>query len=296
MSVQSIEPLQEPRRLGIAFITALALHSAMAAAVTFWPHETDDPPGEQEITIDVAPALEEAPSVASAEVAAMEAPPVDPQEVLPEPEAVEPLPPDEVTAEQPEEVAKVSEREDVAEVPLAATELAAEPEPVVALPPPETVFAKPLENRPPPKRPERKPVEKPVERKPPPRRTVAETRPPSEARQGQASSSRENTQGSAASADPDVLRSYGARVRAALQSRFRIPDALRSQGFNGSATVSFTIDDSGRIISSSITGSSGHPAADQAALDAARLGSSVPPAPASVSQRRFIIRLVTKIR
>jgi TonB family protein len=46
-----------------------------------------------------------------------------------------------------------------------------------------------------------------------------------------------------------------------LQSRFRIPDALRSQGFNGSATVSFTVDDSGRIISSSIVGSLGHAAA-----------------------------------
>jgi periplasmic protein TonB len=148
-----------------------------------------------------------------------------------------------------------------------------------------------------PKKPEAKPVEKPVDRKPPPRRAVAEPQqPPSEARQGQASSSRENTQGAAASAGPNVLKSCGARLRASLQNRFRIPDALRSQGVNGSATVSFTVDDSGRIISSSIVGSSGHAAADQAALAAARLGSSVPPAPASVTQRRFVITLTTRVR
>jgi protein TonB len=119
-----------------------------------------------------------------------------------------------------------------------------------------------LEVRPQPKKPEAKPVEKPVERKPPPRRAVAQPQqPPSEVRQGQAFSYRENTQGAAASADSNVLKSYSARVRATLQSRFRIPDALRSQGFNGSATVSFTVDDSGRIISSSIVGSLGHAAA-----------------------------------
>jgi periplasmic protein TonB len=294
MSVQSIHSTHEPSRLGIAFLTALALHGVVLGALTLWrSSEMDNTPGEQEITIDLAPAMEEAVSVAPAEMSAVAAPPPEPEPVLLQPESVEPVAPEEVAAEQHEEVAELPEPQDTMEVPPVEAEMAVEPEPVVALPPPDVVVAKPVEQPSPPKpgpKPEKKPPLKPVERKPPPRRIAAQPpQPPSEARQGQASSSRENTGGAAASADPTVLNQYVASLTAALRNRLRYPDVARSQGIDGVATLRFTMDRSGRIIGSTLVRSAGHPALDQAALAAAGPGSSLPPAPAALPQQLFTI-------
>jgi protein TonB len=292
MPAHNIRSPQEPSRLGIAFFTALALHGAVLGALTLWrSSKMDTAPGEQEITIDLAPTMEEAVSVAPAEMAAVAAPPVESEPLPLEPETIEPLPPEEVTEEQPKEVAEFLEPQDVTEVLPVDAETAMEPEPVVALPPPEVVVAKPVEQPSPPKpqpRREKKPPPKPVERKPPPRRTIAQ-QPPSEARQGQASSSRENTGGAAASADPTVLNRYVASLAAALRNRLRYPDVARSQGVGGVATLRFTMDRSGRIVSSTLVQSAGHPALDQAARAAASPGSSLPPAPAALPQQQFTI-------
>ena len=290
MSVQSLPSPQEPSRLGIAFVTALLLHGGTLAALTLWPSkEAITPPGEQEITIDLAPAMEEVVAVAPAEMSAAEAPPVDAQDPAPaEPEIPEEIPPEEVTESQPEEVAALSEPEQAVEAVPIEAEPALEPEAAVTVPPPETVVAKPVEQKPAPK-PEKKPPPKPVVRKPAPRRTVAEQKPPppSLASRGQASASRENSGGAAASADPNVLNRYAASIKSALQNRARYPEAARSQGVSGIATMRFTIDRSGQILNASLVRSAGHPALDQAALTATRPGSSLPPAPASLSQQQL---------
>lgn len=287
MSAQSIHSTHEPSRLGIALLTALALHGAVLGALTLWRSSEDSTPGEQEITIDLAPALEEAVSVAPAEMSAVAAPPVEPEPVPLQPESVEPLP--------PQEMAEFPEPQDETEVLPVEAAMAVEPEPIVALPPPETVVAKPVEPLPPkpePKPEKKPPPPKPVERKPLPRRTVAQLQqPPSEARQGQASSSRKNTGGAAASADPTVLNRYVASLTAALRNRLRYPDVARSQGIDGVATLRFTMDRSGRIISSTVTRSAGHLALDQAAMAAASPGSSLPPAPAALPQQQFTISI-----
>lgn len=275
MSAQSIRSSQESSRLGIAFVTALALHGAVLAGLTLWRStEKDHSPGEQEITIDLAPVMEEVVSVAPAKVSAVDAPLIEPEEER---------------AEQPEEVTALPEPQEAAEAAPVEAELAAEPEPVIALPPPEAVVAKPLEEKPAPK-PEKKPVQKPAEQKPPRRRTVARPpQPPSEARQGQASASRENLGGAAASADPNVLNRYVSSLTAALRGRLRYPNIARSQGAVGIATLRFTMDRSGRIISSTLVKSAGHPALDEAALATASPGSSLPPAPAALPQQQFTI-------
>ncbi|MGF9757889.1 TonB family protein [Microvirga sp. 0TCS3.31] len=291
MSAQSIHSTQEPSRLGTAFLTALALHGAVLGGLTLWRSTEDNAPGEQEISIDLAPAMEEAASVAPAEMPAVAASPPESEPIPLQPENIEHVAPEEVTAEQPEEVAELPEPQDATEVPPVEAEMAVEPEPVVALPPPEIFVAKPVEQPPPPKaepKPEKKPPLKPVERKSPPRRTVVQ-QPPSDARQGQASSSRENTGGAAASADPTALNRYVASLTAALRNRLRYPDVARSQGIDGVATLRFTMDRSGRIISSTVTRSAGHPALDQAAIAAANPGSSLPPAPAALPQQQFTI-------
>jgi protein TonB len=290
MSVQTLRPTQEPSRLGIAFLTALVLHGAALTAVTLWPSDAEPPPGEQEITIDLAPAMEELVSVAPSLEQSPEVPPVETEALPIESETVEEQPPEEIVEAQPQEVTEAVPVEALpVEQETAQTE-------AVILPPPEAVVAKPLEETPPPK-PEKKPPPKPVERKPPPRRTVAEQKPlPSDARQGQASASRENMSGQAASADPTARNRYLASLVASLRNRLRYPDVARSQGITGVATVRFTMDRSGRIISASLVRSAGHPALDQAALTTASPGSSLPPIPDFIPQSTFTVPLRFNLR
>lgn len=290
MSVQSIPSPQEPSRLGIAFITALLLHGAALTAVTLWPSDKADTPGEQEITIDLAPAMEELVSVAPSFEQVQEVPPVETDPLPVEPDTVAEQPPEEIVQAQPQDV---TEAVPVEAVPV--DQETAETEAVI-LPPPETVVAKPLEEKPAPK-PEKKPLPKAAERKPTPRRTVAEPKPlPSDARQGQASASRENMGGQAASADPNARNRYLASLAATLRNRLLYPDLARSQGATGVAQIRFTVDRSGRIISSSLVRSAGNPALDQAALATAGPGSSVPPVPDFIPQLTFTIPLRFNLR
>lgn len=300
MFAQSTGSLQEPRRVGLAFLTALALHAGALLAVTLWrSDQAVQPPGEQEVTIDLAPAMENIESVAPAEVSAPDIPPVEAEMQPPAPPVTEALPAEEPVEEPPLEMSEATE---VEAVPV---EEAIAPEAVPALTPSEVVVAQPLEEQPapkpvkppPPKVAERKPAPKPAptpapkpapKPAPTPRRVTAErSPPPAAARQGQASSSRENTQGSAASADPNVLNRYAASLAAALRNRLRYPEQARSQGVSGIATVRFSMDRSGQIISATVVRSAGHPMLDSAALAAARPGSSLPAAPDALPQQQF---------
>jgi periplasmic protein TonB len=290
MSVQTIRPTQEPNRLGIAFIAALILHGAALTAVTLWPSDTTDTPGEQEITIDLAPAMEEAVSVAPSLEQSQEVQPVETEPLPVATETVEEQPPEEIVETQPQEATEAVPVEVLqVEQETAQTEAA-------ILPPSETVVAKPFEEKPAPK-PEKKPPPKPVERKPPARRAAAEQKPlPSDARQGQASASRENMSGQAASADPNARNRYLASLAATLRNRLRYPDVARSQGVSGVAQIRFTVDRSGRIVSSTLVRGAGHPALDQAALATASPGSSVPPVPDFIPQLTFTIPLRFNLR
>jgi periplasmic protein TonB len=290
MSVQTIRPTQEPNRLGIAFIAALILHGAALTAVTLWPSDTTDTPGEQEITIDLAPAMEEAVSVAPSLEQSQEVQPVETEPLPVATETVEEQPPEEIVETQPQEATEAVPVEVLqVEQETAQTEAA-------ILPPSETVVAKPFEEKPAPK-PEKKPPPTPVERKPPARRAAAEQKPlPSDARQGQASASQENMSGQAASADPNARNRYLASLAATLRNRLRYPDVARSQGVSGVAQIRFTVDRSGRIVSSTLVRGAGHPALDQAALATASPGSSVPPVPDFIPQLTFTIPLRFNLR
>jgi protein TonB len=280
MSVQSIRSAQEPGRIGAAFLVALALHVGGLLALAYWQSQDDvSPPGEQEITIDLAPAMQNVESVAPAEVSA---PDVPPTEVEAPP--VEPL---EETVPVEEEVEAV-EQQMVKALPIEAPPVeSVVPEDAVVIPPQETVTAQTVPEKPAPK-PVKPPPPKPIERKPTPRREVRESAPPpSNARAGQASSSREAMQGSAASADPNVMNRYAASLAASLRGRLRYPDQARSQGITGIATVRFTMDRSGRILSATVVRGAGHPVLDDAALAAARPGSTLPAAPDSLPQQQF---------
>ncbi|MCG7393630.1 energy transducer TonB [Microvirga sp. ACRRW] len=278
----STSSMQEPGRVGLAFLMALVLHVGALVAVTLWQSQEETAPGEQQIAIDFAPAMQEAVSVAPSEVQAIESPPTE----VPITEA---LPIEDQTEEAPEEIVEQVEAEPIEE--------ALAPEVVPAVDPEEAIIAQPLEEKPkpkpaPPKKEERKPDPKP-------RRVVAERAPPpSNASQGQASASRENMQGAAASADPNILNRYRASVSATLKSRLRYPSSASSRDISGSAGIRFVIDRSGRILSSSLARSSGNPVLDEAALAAARPGSSVPAIPDSLphTQMPFEITLQFNLR
>lgn len=277
MSVRESAAWDRPH-VGAAFLVALSLHLGAVAAIAFWPTHSDEAPGEQEITIDLAPAMEAAEPV---EAVATTAPAPD----VPE----EATPAEEVTEVQPEEqVPEVSDPQVVESVPTEDAVPAEDVETVDALPPEETVQAKTLEEKP--KQVERKPPPQKIERErePKPRREVAERRPaPSRIQPGQASSSRENTGGAGASGDPNVLNRYAAQLRAALRNRLRYPPGAQSAGIAGVATIRFTMHRSGRVISSSLVKSAGNAALDQAALATARAGSVLPAAPDALPQEQL---------
>lgn len=278
MFAQSTGSIKEPGRVGLAFLTALALHAGALLAVALWQSQKAvSPPGEQQITIDLAPAMDNVESVAPAEVSAPEVRPVE-AEALPVEDTTE-----DVTEAPPLELT------DAMEVEAVPAEESLAPEAVPALDPEDAVIAQPVEEKPapkpvkpsPPKEVERKPVAKP-------RRVTAErSPPPADPHRGQASSSRENLQGAAASADPNVLNRYIASVAASLRNRLRYPDRARSQSTTGIAVVRFSTDRSGRILSAALVRSAGHPMLDEAALAAARPGSSLPAAPDALPQQQF---------
>ncbi|MGO4386099.1 energy transducer TonB [Microvirga sp. 2YAF29] len=279
MSVQSIRSAQEPGRIGAAFLVALALHAVGLLALAYWQSQDDISPGEQEITIDLAPAMLNVESVAPAEVSAPDVPPTEveatPLEPLEETAAVE----EEVEAVEPQMIEALSI--EASPVENVVTEDA------VVIPPQETVTAQTVPEKPAPK-PVKPPPPKPVERKPnpTPRREPREQQPPAaDARQGQASASRENLGGAAASGDPNLMSRYRAAVGAAVRRRLRFPSGAGSLGTSGIAKVRFSIDPSGTIISVTLIQSAGHPALDAAALAATRAGSSVPPIPAGLPSR-----------
>jgi periplasmic protein TonB len=340
----STDAQDDRRSLPAAALVALGLHALAIAGLTLWrPAPPVMPPGQQEITIDLAPAMEQAEAVSPAEVSqplasaaeavAEPAPEPQPVEILQEPTTAVAAPPEADEAAADSDVATTTSLQ--SEVPTEAPAttalalppetqviestaqeapiVAALPEPVQETPavptPPRSAppVARKPERKPAPKqeRPEQKPLAKPAPNPPvtrqakpapsrtvpAPSRTVAARQAPAaaDARKGTASASREESRGSAASADPNAMSRYAAQLAAALRARLRYPEAARSQGIGGVATLRFTLHRSGRVVASSVVRSAGHAALDQAALATAAPGSSLPPAPDDIPQQQLTI-------
>ncbi len=287
------------KRIGAAFLAAFILHAGALAAVTIGsPHHVQSPPGEQEITIDLAPAMAFEEMLAPAEVT----PPAEPPPEVTEVQPPEPVPePVEEEAPPPEEVAETDPPEEAPEPPPIEdkpVELAppSEHQVVEALPPPEEIVEpKPApEPAKPPVQPKTERKDPPKPRKPTPKKNIASSAP----RPQQAASSRENNGGAAASADPNVINRYAAQLAAALRNRLRYPDAARRQGVSGVATIRFTMQRSGRIISASLVRGTGNDVLDEAALATAAPGTALPSAPDALPQQQltFTVPLRFNIR
>lgn len=222
------------------------------------------------------------------EVASIEPAPIEPQPVEPtppeptpveptpvEPEPVEPTPvePTEVT---PQEIEPVQPMEPVVEEMVPETLPEVLPEVALALPAPRPETIEPLPE------PKPKPRAKPVRKPPPAAKKPAP--PPSVTRKvaaqeaPKAAAPRPVEGGASNGVSPARWQS---RVNAHLNRFKRYPGGENTQG---TASVRFTIDASGRVLAVSLSRSSGNGTLDQAALDMVRRASPVPAPPPAIAK------------
>ncbi len=267
-AIQDAADAADRRVAIIGLVAALALHASLGIGFLTWePEEAVAPPGDMMITIDLSPAAlasasqnagesaQSAPEVAAppekVEETTEETPP---EPTPPEPEKIEEPPPPEPTPPEP------TPPEPLPPEPI--------PNPATAETPP--VEAPKAENAPvvvaPPKAaPPKKVVQKPKKKTPPPQAAT---------QAGATSTQRSDIAGSGASASPTEIARYTGRVRAAIERNKRSPAGSP----RGTVNLSFTITASGAVTGLRISGSSGHPALDNAARQAVA-GAGIPPIP-----------------
>ncbi|MHB2209644.1 energy transducer TonB family protein [Methylobacterium sp. CM6257] len=312
-----------PSGLVAAFLVALVLHALALAAVMFLRLAPPAPPGEQQITVDLAPLMTDAPTEAPAEQQMSQAAPPEtkPVEVPPD-EAVQPPPPAEtaevkaeetpVTEPPPEAVPVESQSQVVTSTSEAAEPLAPPPaeaakteEPPKPVPDPaklkaerEAKLRKVREE----KIREQKREEARQERLEEIREAKAKAAREAKARQAKAqqgaerssaSASRQNAAGrAAAGSDPSAMRQWQGAISAAIHSRMNPNAAAGTSG--GTAVVHFTILRSGAVTGAGLARSSGVGQIDSAALSAVR--GSLPPAPPGVTQSSLAITIPLNYR
>lgn len=295
--------------LGIALVVALSLHVGLVALMLWRPVSPVAPAGEDRVTIDLAPAASEASMASMPELADAVAEPVEMvEEVLPEDapevEIVETAPPPlpEVVAETAPEL--MPDMAEAAPAEPVVQDLLPPPAPDVALaeiepPPPaeeaELIVAPPetvaMEVVTPPK-PQPKPRQ--ARPKPVPAKKIAKSAPPKRAPRPAPSMAstasageREAVGGRAARADPNELNRYIGRLRSWLERHKRYPPG--ADGATGVATLRFTIDRGGRVLSSSVVRGSGSVALDGATMAMLRAAAPLPSIPADLPQSSLTV-------
>jgi protein TonB len=197
-----------------------------------------------------------------------EPPPPEPEpkpevaEAIPEPQPViepEPLP------EPPPEI------DPIEQMVMAELENVEVPIPMMRPPPPKPEVEKRKEPAP------KKVVKKQVQ---PPASQAARTA-KAEVAQSTRNASAATANGAGRSVSPAKWQS---RLMSHLERRKRYPSAARSNREEGTVYVRFRIDDSGNVLSVSLSRSSGYPTLDSAVLDMVRAASPVPAPPAGVNK------------
>ncbi len=283
MSVRAGRAIREGALWAGASVLVLALHLGGALWLMHAIEAAAPPPGlPQPVFIDLAPAEEVAeeavePAQEPVEEAARE--PVEPE---PEPEVAEPL-------ELPP-LPELEPLEDMADLfPPAPPEL--ETPPAVAL----NASARPQ------RRPEREPQPqrqaepRREERREPERQRQAEPR-----RQEQPAPQRQQARradqgaGGNGAAGPSpqqkasLMSQWGGQIRSCISRRASAPRGVRE---GGRVTLNLSVSRSGTIQGVGISGSSGNPALDQAAVQAAQRAGRCPRAPAQLTDASYSFQL-----
>jgi protein TonB len=245
-------------RWGLAAAIVAAAHAGAIASYLMFA--STEPPGAAN-----------APAVIM-ELAPIAAAPESQADLAPGPEMVEaqpvPEPPKPVETEFVEPVPKI-------EVPAE-----------VALPTPEPKVAHKVEEKPVEKQ-QDKPVERVQQAAPAPQTTAAPRSDRSKAQIARAPSPG-STEASAA------LASWRDRLVARLQRAKRYPASAEARNVQGIATLSFTVDRNGRVLSQAIVKSSGHSDLDQEVLTLLQRAQPLPPFPLSMPQS--VVHLSVPIR
>ncbi|WP_434724452.1 TonB family protein [Mesorhizobium sp. RIZ17] len=235
---------------------------------------TPEPPdaAETEKPVEVKPVTDPAPAVEQAEPATERPAVVDDMQEAEQAESTE------------QAVATLSEQplDEVAPDPVEAIA----PDVVIPLPRPKPVEAEVKAQKPagPRKKAEKKPVERPKEqvskeKAPPPKATTTASIDAKAAAKAAAPLS------SNAAARSSVSPSrWNSSLAAWIRRHTRYPSAARSRRAEGTPSVTFTVDTSGRVVSARLARSSGDGDLDRAALGALQ-GASVPPPPAELGAR-----------
>jgi protein TonB len=158
--------------------------------------------------------------------------------------------------------------------PPKAVELPPPPPPKVAAPDPIPLPPPPrkIQHHPPPKH--REPPRKPVAIQPP----AATPAPPVTAPPVQAPAPAK-AQAAAAQPPSQATPNYVGQLLAQLQQYKQYPEAARIKGQKGTATLRFSIDRQGRLLSYELVGSSGHQLLDDEALALVQRAAPYPPLP-----------------
>ncbi|MBC2886886.1 TonB family protein [Ochrobactrum sp. CM-21-5] len=269
-----------------AGVFVLTVHAAGAYAVHL-AQEDDQPEGAQvaAMVVELAPEpmapveeqVSEEPQKETAEI---------PQEAEPEPKEVTPPEPEPEPepAEQAEEVIPdvvEAEKAEIA-VPKPAEKPKVKPEP----------------------KPEPKKVEKPKPEKPKPEKVekakpklkkaekAAKTRQASAPRMDvdNGAKAAANRRGENSASSGVNTNKWTAKMNAHMQRNTRFMQR-KARNAKGRVVVNFVIDPSGNVLSVKLAGSSGNPAVDQLALEAARRASPVPAPPPAIAKARMPITL-----
>ncbi|MBZ9820311.1 energy transducer TonB [Mesorhizobium sp. CA4] len=242
--------------------------TAMLGAVT---PEPPDAAEETEKPLDVKPVTDPAPVVEQTEPVAGQPSDAD----------------DTQEAEQaaPAAIAALSEQPPLDE-PVPDPVEAIAPDVVIPLPQPKPVQAEVKAQKPvePKKKAEKKPVEKPKERvkkekAPPPKVTITASIDAKAA--AKAAAPRSSNAAPRSSVGPSR---WNSSLAAWIRRHTRYPSAARSRRAEGTPSVTFTVDTSGRVVSARLARSSGDGDLDRAALGALQ-GASVPTPPAELGAR-----------
>ncbi len=271
-----------------AGVLVLSVHAA-GAYVIHMAQEENQPEGTEvaAMVVELVPDL-----VAPAEERVSEE--VQPETTTEQPEEVQPEPEPEPQPEAKAEPQQVQEPEEVIPDVVEAQK------PEVAVPlPVEKPQEKPEEKPKAEPKPEPKKVEKPKPQKPKPEKVkpkkaekAAETReasaPRVDADNGTkvAASKRGETSASAGV----IWAKWTSRLQSHMARNARFLQG-KSRNTRGEAHVAFVIDPSGNVLSARIAVSSGDPAVDQLALEAARRASPVPAPPAAIAKARMPITM-----
>jgi periplasmic protein TonB len=253
----TILPWQEDpelRRWGIAALVVILAHIAFIIGFISM-RQSDMPPGQppDAVMINLAPI-------------AMAPPPQEEVDTPPQPDQVQPVTPPDTPPPPiplpPQTNTQAPVAPDVLPAPQAEVQMSPPPPP-----PPPKVEEKPVDKRQPPK---------PVKHEPKPRKEIKSTRtnlPRSET----SAAPRAGYNGAAVS-------SWKSEIVERINSVKEYPSGASAEG---TATVSFSVDRSGRVLGSRLSGSSGSSVLDHAAVETLYRANPLPAPPPDVPGNRF---------